>query len=173
MIKRNNPAGRNSLSTLFKGIGAEIGVEKCKYSEVIMETACEMYAVDLWKNYGNYRQHVSDQEYEEIFASAKKRMAGKDVHFVRMDSVAAASVIEGELDWIYIDAAHDRDSVTRDMEAWYPKLKSGGIFAGHDYVAKKGFGVIGAVDAFCLKHNIDELVIYSGDRSPSWMFVKP
>ena len=37
------------------------------------------------------------------------------------------------LDFIFIDAAHDYESVLKDLENWYPKLKSSGFIAGHDY----------------------------------------
>jgi hypothetical protein len=37
------------------------------------------------------------------------------------------------LNFIYIDGAHDYDSVKQDVEDWYPKLKKYGIIAGHDY----------------------------------------
>ena len=46
---------------------------------------------------------------------------------------SAADFADGTLDFVFIDAAHDYDSVVKDLAAWWPKLKPGGIFAGHDY----------------------------------------
>jgi predicted O-methyltransferase YrrM len=40
---------------------------------------------------------------------------------------------DNSLDFIFIDAAHDYKSVKKDINAWFPKLKQGGIIAGHDY----------------------------------------
>lgn len=39
-------------------------------------------------------------------------------------------------DLIFIDAAHDYDSVVHDIQTWLPKVRSGGILAGHDYQHK-------------------------------------
>lgn len=40
---------------------------------------------------------------------------------------------DNSLDFVFIDAAHDYDSVLKDVTAWYPKVKTGGTIAGHDY----------------------------------------
>ena len=38
------------------------------------------------------------------------------------------------LDFVYIDARHDYDGCLEDIVAWYPKLKKGGLIAGHDFI---------------------------------------
>jgi hypothetical protein len=51
-----------------------------------------------------------------------------------MYSVQAASLIaDGSLGMVYIDAEHSYQSVKEDILLWRPKIKKGGILAGHDY----------------------------------------
>jgi len=60
------------------------------------------------------------------------------IHFLKMKSTEAADTFKDEsLDWVYIDARHDYESVLEDMNAWWPKVKQGGLFSGHDYCASK------------------------------------
>jgi len=40
---------------------------------------------------------------------------------------------DGMLDMVFIDADHNYESVRSDIAAWRPKVKPGGIIAGHDY----------------------------------------
>eukprot|EP00439_Symbiodinium_sp_Y106_P033459 s5242_g4.t1 len=54
---------------------------------------------------------------------------------LNLDSAYAASQIaDGELDFVYLDARHDFAGVVADIHAWWPKVRTGGIFAGHDFV---------------------------------------
>lgn len=50
----------------------------------------------------------------------------------------------GSFDFIYIDAAHDYESVKQDIELSLPLLRPRGILAGHDY-QKEHPGVVNAV----------------------------
>ena len=51
-------------------------------------------------------------------------------------SVCAERYPDEYFDFIYVDARHDFKGVTVDMEAWWPKLRPGGIFAGRDYMTQ-------------------------------------
>ena len=55
---------------------------------------------------------------------------------------AAAGFPDGSCDLVYLDADHSYPAVTADIAAWRPKVKPGGILAGHDGWAP---GVIRAV----------------------------
>eukprot|EP00931_Biecheleriopsis_adriatica_P010600 TRINITY_DN111675_c0_g1_i1.p1 TRINITY_DN111675_c0_g1~~TRINITY_DN111675_c0_g1_i1.p1 ORF type:complete len:452 (-),score=61.71 TRINITY_DN111675_c0_g1_i1:235-1590(-) len=57
-------------------------------------------------------------------------------------------IVEGPLDLVFIDGDHEEDAVHLDLQAWVPRVRSGGIVAGHDY----GYlGVIKAVNDYLPK----------------------
>ena len=79
---------------------------------------------------------------------------------MRMKTTEAAKVTEdNSVDFIYVDAGHTYEAVMEDLEAWWSKVKVGGIIAGDDYytgyvhAAGYTFGVSDAVDVFFEKKN--------------------
>jgi len=49
------------------------------------------------------------------------------------DSANGAKWFEDKsLAFVFVDAAHDYESVKRDIAAWLPKMKPGAVLAGHD-----------------------------------------
>ena len=69
---------------------------------------------------------------------------------------AAKHYNDNTLDFVFIDAGHDYASVIKDLNAWYPKVKIGGIISGHDYT-QPTCGVKKAVDEFFNDKKITEL----------------
>lgn len=67
---------------------------------------------------------------------------------IRKTSLEAAKLYDDEsLDAVFLDASHKYEDIKLDMVAWYPKVKKGGIFAGHDYHPSWS-GVVDAVNEF-------------------------
>ncbi len=56
------------------------------------------------------------------------------VSMVQATSVGASrQFVDGSLDFVFLDADHEYDAVTADIAAWWPKIRHGGILAGHDF----------------------------------------
>ena len=84
-----------------------------------------------------------------------------------MTSLEAADLFENNsLDFVYFDTNHSFSYLTQELKKWYPKLKPGGILAGHDYNGP----VRSAVQAFFSPMKI---MAYQGWMAYSWITYKP
>ena len=71
------------------------------------------------------------------------------VNPIRMSSIEASKLYEDEsLDFVYIDGAHDYDSVYEDIKHWYPKVKNRGYIAGDDFEEDAWPGVYWAIKKY-------------------------
>jgi Methyltransferase domain len=143
------------------GRGVEVGVQRGDFSELILLNwhGRELISVDPWlaappdeyRDVSNLPQEIHDNFYAE--ARRRLEVFGDRSKIWRMTSKEAAARIESRsLDFVYLDARHDYESVKEDIELWYDKVRPGGILAGHDYVdgvrPQGVFGVKSAVDEF-------------------------
>ncbi len=69
---------------------------------------------------------------------------------------------------------HHYTAVVKDILTWYPKVKVGGIIAGHDFMftlfQNTIFTVKPAVEKFARDNN---LILFRSDEDvPTWMIVK-
>lgn len=170
---------RNDLAQLFTGTGVEVGTERAVFAKTICRKNPDtlLYCVDPWKAYPGYRDHVTQEKLDRFYEESKERMKDFNCTLIRETSMDALKYfLDNSLDFVYIDANHDYQHVMEDMVEWYKKVKVGGILSGHDYIRRKGqdhlYGVKQAVQDFCKKYQIKELIVYKGDSSPSWLIIK-
>lgn len=97
---------------------------------------------------------VSDWLYNEASENLKPLTDLGIVNLIKGYSLDEVHNYENEsIDFCFIDASHEYEDVIKDLQMWLPKVKSGGILAGHDYDSAWQ-GVIKAVDEILGKENI-------------------
>ncbi len=107
--------------------------------------------VDTWDGTdGTTRPAWSDYQHNhgDIFNQFKNNLAPviDIINPIKMLSFDACSNYEDKsLDFVFIDANHSYEGVKKDILGYLPKMKSGSIFAGHDYNPISWPGVVQAV----------------------------
>jgi FkbM family methyltransferase len=144
------------------GTGAEVGCAYGAYARRVLASwkGAKYLMVDLWASQPTdvYKEDQSGLRFDECFRECSSLAASDPrVRLIRQDSVLAArDVPDGSLDFVYIDANHAYGPVLADMDAWWPKIKPEGIFAGHDFYDVIGHGhhceVKSAVERWMREH---------------------
>lgn len=171
------------------GVAAEIGVYKGEFSATVLKrwNGEHYWMIDAWEQRTNDTKRsgaISDNNgptsthvvrYNR--AERNTRMWSRKRTMLRAYSIPAAKQFpDGFFDWIYVDALHTREALRHDLEAWWPKLKMGGMLSGDDY-ADEGdpgygpkdaptifsWGVRSAVNSFA--HQVHEQVYTSAGNN--------
>ena len=168
------------------GCGAEIGVQRGEFSEILLEhwRGAHLISVDPWQaappdEYDDI-SNVSQDEHDAYHAETVERLArfgSRSTIWRQTGEEAAERIPHHSLDFVYLDARHDYDSVLSDLTDWYDKVRPGGIFAGHDYLdghlASGEYGVRSAVDEFCRAKGLDVSATLADRPWRSWWLTVP
>lgn len=162
----------------------------------------EYTLVDLWISHdskANYRDVNSQKITSQTLTKAINRLERfwPRVRFVQQASARAARLFEpASLDFVFIDARHDGCAVQEDLQAWWPKVRPGGLLAGDDYLDAETAALFyqdlndwsicesgevrpgatrGAVDVFASNLGLEVNVfrLPRASLSPQWLIFKP
>lgn len=175
-------ASRNDLPHLCQALGfttgAEVGVWKGEYSRKFCEAmpGVRWTCVDPWAPYAAYRDNKNQQTLiDKAYHQAQSNLTGYGVSVLRMSSEAAAPLVPDQsLDVVYLDGNHEDAYIRQDLDLWLPKVRPGGIIAGHDYrvhPSKPFIQVKDAVDMYTAGRGIAPWFIFAGDLTPSFFWV--
>jgi len=103
-------------------------------------------------------------------AMLRTEFAGGRRTVLRMTSLEAARwVPDGEFDMVFLDGDHTYKAVHKDLPAWLPKVKPGGLLCGHDFRNDPPtFGVRSAVLRFAALNGLE---VKLAKRTSCW-FIK-
>jgi predicted O-methyltransferase YrrM len=113
-------------------IGAWVGRSTRALADNTPGTVC---AIDTWDGSDEHKDILANAGPDDLFTTFQKNVADlTNITAIRKPSIEAAKSLSNErFDFVFIDGAHDRDSVRADIGAWLPLVHSGGVISGHDY----------------------------------------
>ena len=158
---------------------AEIGSYSGGSTEILALCCEKVYSIDPYTDNDNPIQEgltMEDalknlSEAERIFI--EKMSKYPNVIKIRKLSMEAVRDFEdNSLDAVYIDGNHRYDSVVADMAAWWPKVKDGGIVAGHDYYENIALAVSNARGVPHEVFDDSSFVFVKGQKNPQKFLVK-
>lgn len=132
----------------------------------------KLIGIDHYQPYTDWDRAIgrSEQERNHRVLQANLPMLGDRFHFMHHNSQDAAEQLEDECyDFVFIDGGHSMRQVLMDLDSYYPKIRQGGVVAGHD---SNLFSVNFAVSSWVRENNIPD----SGLRlapNDAWYFIKP
>jgi predicted O-methyltransferase YrrM len=127
---------RDHIPTLLNKMGAraaaEVGVDMATYSTILLESCPQLtlYCVDPWLPYAEIKE---DRGKARTMAHTALAKFGERAVIIEQSSLIGSWMVPNNLDFIFIDAAHDEVNVEIDVFTWYRLLRPGGLFAGHDF----------------------------------------
>jgi hypothetical protein len=127
-------------------VGAELGVFHGSLSScLLVRPDLRLIMVDSWGDtyqpgYDDGTDFVGQLSAEEMERHAEAaevltRHAEDRRTIIRSDTALAVREMgdRRDLDFVFVDADHSYSGCRRDIEAWVPCLKPGGLLCGHDY----------------------------------------
>ncbi|MFD1328048.1 class I SAM-dependent methyltransferase [Mycoplana ramosa] len=163
-------------------VGSFIGGSATILGSWLRETGGTLMCVDTWC--GDINMWLLGN-----FAGTMRKMDGNPVIFdyfmntmfnngltetvipFRVSSIVAArtlKVLNYEIDFVYLDSAHECGETFLELSLYYDLLPPGGIMIGDDYLMFPA--VKHDVDLFCKVHNLE--LKFTGERD-TWIIQKP
>lgn len=151
--QRHNPLNRKSLQTLKDKknlVGAEIGVSAGDnaFDMCVKLHINTLYLIDPYVGFAQWSQGKLD-EHLRIAKSLLNNFRYKTIWLIDKSDKAVDAIDDDELDFVYIDGDHSKEGTFSDLELYWPKVKSGGLFCGDNLE----FGPVAqALKKFAEKH---------------------
>lgn len=160
---------------------AELGNAEGRFSKQICEWGIHrLYMIDLWHRIpgqsgdGNFDESWHSNNYKEAMDRIEP-WKDKVTVLRGLTKDMIPRIPDNSLGLIYIDAAHDFESVRFDLYMTYDKVVPGGIISGHDYLnASPTYGVNKAVKDFASFLGVSINIIHEDEpNNASFWIQKP
>ena len=159
-----------------ESVGVELGVAEGVFSERLLSSRRfrHLFSIDMF---------AGDRGHDVLqYCCAIQRLSpySSTNSIWRMRFEEAVHLFQdGTLDFVYVDGyAHTGQENGNTLEQWFPKVRAGGIFSGHDYSEKFPL-VVAEVNNFAHRHHLELHLLHDEENdnwnhgASSWVIFKP
>lgn len=162
--------------------GVELGVNEGGYSDLLLTESKldKLYSIDAWNLDASETMAAPFKAWtvkqvksaEEIAREVLGKHGERSVVIKGNSFDAASQFDDNSIDFIFFDAGHRFSGFALDMINWWPKIKMGGVIAGHDYWRRYRYEVMDVANAFLFEHRLIMRMTWAetnhkgGDYSP-------
>lgn len=185
MLRRRDDMGRFLEARQPRGLGVVLGIGRGDFALRLLAdwgSSQGLYMIDpfihIWRGY-NDPANLQDKDHQVVFEDLRQRLQPYEGRYmlVRDFSHSFAETFRrssGPASFIYIDANHAEQAITRDLELWWPQLQPGGLLAGSTYMDDNegNIRVRSVVENFVARQGL-QLHLTHDDSPPSWYVFKP
>lgn len=135
-------AVKNLNNCTFIEIGTWLGKSTAYLASLIRKynKNIKLYGVDTFEGEKSCEFHVNKVQESDgtIFNEFWQNMVDLELNYyvhpvISKSTNCLSKIKEKNIGFIFIDGAHDYNSVYQDLEYLYPHVLNGGLIAGHDY----------------------------------------
>jgi len=178
VIRVQSPSNRYDLGYLLRArgyrkaveVGTDLGTFAC---HLLSKWDGELICCD---DFRPYEWNKWPRDADMIIAATRLAQFNGRGRIVQCESLDLADNLPKwfteQLDFVYIDACHDYESVTQDLNAWWPRITDNGMLAGHDFDQERHPEVYTAVIDFAHALDRDIFVIEGDGYCYSWWLGK-
>lgn len=124
---------------VFLEIGTWIGRSTIYMGEAIKESNknIHLYSIDSGTGSPEHKEYI--QRYHNNVASilthhiVEADLCSYITYIMGRSEIEVKLFADNSLDFVFIDGDHSSEAIARDINMWWPKVKEGGVLAGHDY----------------------------------------
>lgn len=139
-LKHRNDVGLYLNANGLTNLAAEIGVAYGEYACEILSKwhGAGLFLIDPWdiSKCGEYIDGSAGIDFDGAFNYCISKISsfpGRTIVLRGTSDEALDKLPDASLDFAYIDGNHHNPQVTKDINGYFKKVKSGGLLGGHDY----------------------------------------
>ena len=133
-----------------------------------------LYGMDPYLPYQDWNRPITQEMIDDVKRQSMEniKLSGYEdkVQFLFTTAKDGLQLIEdGSLDFIFVDGDHSYENAKHDISNYYSKVRSGGLFSGHDFSLP---GVTKALKEFITEAGIDTKFL-NFTANDVWLWYKP